>query len=68
MLSINILFLTCANKKEADKIVNLLLKKRLIACAKKMPVSSSFLWQGKIDSDKEILVMMDSLESKFNQV
>lgn len=64
----NILFLTCANNKEADKIAKALLKKHLIVCAKKTPVSSSFLWQGKIDSEKEVLLIMESIESKFKQI
>ena len=64
----NILFLTCADKKEANKIIKLLLNKKLVACAKKMPVSSSFLWKGKIDSDNEALVMMESIESKFDEI
>jgi periplasmic divalent cation tolerance protein len=64
----NILLLTCADNKEADKIVKSLLNKKLIACAKKTPVSSSFLWKGKVDSDDEVLVIMESLESKFNEI
>ena len=67
-MKMNILFLTCANNKEADKIAKTLLKKHLIVCAKKTPVYSSFLWQGKIDSGKEVLLIMDSIESKFKQI
>jgi len=63
-----LLFLTCANNKEADKIAKALLKNQLIVCSKKTPVSSSFLWQGKIDSSKEVLLIMDSVESKFKQI
>lgn len=67
-MKMNILFLTCASNKEADKIAKDLLKKHLIVCAKKTPVSSSFLWQGKIDSGKEVLLIMESVESKFKQI
>jgi len=63
-----LLFLTCANQKEASKIVNALLRKRLIVCVKSMPVSSSFLWQGKKDSAKEVLLVMESIESKFKAI
>ena len=63
-----LLFLTCANQKEANKIINALLKKRLIVCVKSMSVSSSFLWQGKKDSAKEILLVMESVESKFKAI
>ena len=63
-----LLFLTCVNQAEADKISTALLEKRLVACVKMIPVSAKFLWQGSIDSANEILLIMDSEESKFNQV
>ncbi len=63
-----ILFLTCANDEEADKITRALLEKRLIACARKMPVSSSFWWKSKIDKADEIMLMMESVEAKFEAI
>jgi len=63
-----IFILTCADKKEADKIGNVLLKKKLIACAKEFPVSSSFWWKGKIDNAQEVILMMDSIEENFEKV
>lgn len=62
------LWLTCANKPEADKIAKALLDKHLIACAKQMPVTSAYWWQGKIDSAKEILLLMDSRTDLFDKV
>lgn len=64
----NLLFLTCASQTEADKISLALLEKRLVACVKKMPVNSEFLWQGKIDQASEILLIMDSKEELFGEV
>lgn len=62
------LFLTCANDKEADKISTTLLEKKLIVCAKRFPVSSSFLWKGKINHANEVLLIMDSVEENFKKV
>lgn len=64
----NLLYLTCANQAETDKIAQALLEKRLVVCVKKTPVNSDFLWQGKIDHGSEILLIMDSKEELFNQV
>ena len=64
----SVFVLTCADKKEADKIGNALLKKKLIACAKEIPVSSSFWWKGKIDNSQEVLLMMESIEKNFEKV
>ena len=63
-----VLLLTCADKKEAEKIIKSLLEKRLIVCSKFMPVSSSFLWKGKINSSDEILLFMDSSEENFEKI
>lgn len=67
-MQMNVLLLTCANDKEADKIVKTLLEKKLILCVKKTPVSSSFLWKGKIDASNEILLVMDSIADNFEKI
>lgn len=67
-MQLNLLFLTCRDNKEADKIARHLQKKKLIFCAKKTPVSSSFLWKGKIESSNEILLIMDSVIESFEKI
>lgn len=62
------LWLTCENKVEASKIAQALLNKHLIACAKQLPVSSDFHWQGKIEHSDEILLVMESHEDLFEDV
>ena len=63
-----LLFLTCSNDAEADKISQVLLEKHLIVCAKKTPVSSAFWWKGKIDKADEIMLVMESSEEKFDEI
>jgi periplasmic divalent cation tolerance protein len=67
-MKMTILFLTCANAKEANNISKTLLEKRLIACARKIPVSSSFWWKGKVDRADEAMLMMESVEEKFGEI
>jgi periplasmic divalent cation tolerance protein len=62
------LFLTCADKKEADVIIKRLLEQSLIVCAKQLPVTSQFHWQGAIESSAEVLVIIESLQSKFDSI
>lgn len=61
------LYLTC-DAKEADSLIDLLLKKRLIVCAKKVPVSSTYWWKGEIDKGNEVMLVMESAEEKFDGV
>lgn len=67
-MQLNVLFLTCANDSEADKISQILLEKKLIICAKKTPVSSAFLWENKIQSSDETLLIMDSVVKNFEKI
>ena len=63
-----IVFLTCADDLEADKISSILLDKKLIACAKKFPVNSNFWWKGEKDSANEVLVLLETIEEKFEAI
>jgi len=68
-MSFMIVIMTAPNKEEAVKIVRTLLEERLIACANLMnPVSSFFWWQGKIEEEKEVLVLMKSHETLFKKL
>ncbi len=64
-MKLSLLYLTCANDKEAAEITRVLLEKKLVICIKKIPTASSFLWKGKINSASEVLLIMDSLENNF---
>jgi len=63
-----LLFLTCTNKTEADKISDVLLDKRLVVCIKKFPVSSDYLWKGQKNSANEVLLIMESEERLFEKI
>jgi len=68
-MSYVVVFMTTSNKEEAEKIVRILLKERLIACANIAgPVSSLFWWQEKIDEAKEFLVFMKSHKNLFERL
>lgn len=63
-----ILYLVCSSETEADKIANVLLEKKLIACAKKLPVKSVFRWQGKLNKADEMLLLLETEDKFFNDI
>lgn len=64
-----VIFITAKDKKEAVKIAQGLLKTKLIACANIINgVQSLFWWQGKIDSSKEVLLVLKTKKSLFKKV
>jgi periplasmic divalent cation tolerance protein len=62
------LFLTCANVQEAKKISDKLLDEKLAACVRQTDVNSDFLWKGKKEHGKEVLLIIDSTEDKFDGI
>lgn len=67
-----LVFITCKNKKEAEKIGLVLLKKRLAACFAVIPrVFSFYFWppkKGRIEKTIEAILLVKTLKKKFSQV
>lgn len=64
-----IILVTCASKKEASDIARSLLKKRLVACASIIPgVESKFWWKGKLDSAKEVMLVLKTRRGNFKKI
>ena len=58
-------YIPCKDKKEATRISMRLLEKKLIACANLIPISSLYLWKGKLTSDKEVVILAKTTDKKF---
>jgi periplasmic divalent cation tolerance protein len=59
-------YVTTANKIEAEKIARALLEECLVACVNVFgPVSSYFHWEGKIDLAEEYLLIMKTEDRLF---
>ncbi len=64
-----IIYVTCASKKEAERIGKMLLGEKLIACANIAGgVRSLFWWKGRIDTAAEALMIMKTTEDNFGRV
>jgi len=64
-----VIFITAANKKEAKLIARQLIKDKLAACVNVLDkVESLFWWQGKVDSAKEVLLIVKSKKEKLKKI
>ena len=63
-----LIYSTFASKKEAEKIGEWLVQKRLAACVNIFPVSSIYRWNKKIAKDKEFAVFIKTKKDNFNRV
>lgn len=64
-----VIFITTANKKEATKIAQELIKNKLAACVNIIQgVHSLFWWEGKVDRAKEAFLIVKSKKSNLRAI
>jgi len=63
-----IVYITCKDEEEAVKISKHLLDKRLIACSNMYPIRSMYRWQGKLQDEKEFVMMAKTKEKNYGKI
>ena len=71
--ALSIYYVTINNYESATKLANILLEKKLVACSNLIgnnenPITSIYKWQGKVEHDKEILMIMKSRTSLLEEI
>jgi len=62
-------FMTAGSADEAHRLADMLLDKRLAACVQIMrEMTSVFRWQGKVETQREVLLIAKTLSSKFAEL
>jgi periplasmic divalent cation tolerance protein len=60
-------FCTCPDEDTAARIAEALVIERLAACVNRLPtLTSVYLWQGKMESDIETLLLIKSTNARFD--
>ena len=61
-----VIFVAVGNSSDAALLAKSLVEKRLAACVNLVPgVSSWYWWEGKVNQDQEVLLMMKTSRDKF---
>ena len=64
-----VVFITAANSEEAARLADMLLERRLAACVQILPeMESVYRWQGKIERQKEVLLIAKTTKSRFDEL
>lgn len=64
-----VVFITASSKKEAQRIVSVLIKKRLVACGNILSgVNSMFIWKGRVEKAREALVVLKTKAALFGKI
>lgn len=59
---------TFDDKEEANRVIDILLKNRLVSCCQLSDITSSYHWKGKIEHCEEYLLQMKSKKSLYKEV
>ena len=62
------MYITSGSKKEAEKIAEHLLEKRLVACANIFPIESMYWWEGKIEKAGEYVSIVKTMPELWERV
>lgn len=59
---------TCGSAEEADRIADALVDRRLAACVQQLPIRSTYRWDGAVQHDDEILLLVKTRAARFDAV
>lgn len=59
---------TFDNLEEAKKVIEVLLKSRLVSCCQLQNINSTYHWKGNIENANEYLLQMKTKKSLYNEV
>ncbi len=64
-----VFFVTVPNQEVALKIGRTLVEEKVVACANIIPgLTSIYHWQGKIEEDSELLIILKTTKDRTNQL
>lgn len=67
-MSFTLIYITNPNAQIAEDIGHQLVKNKLVACANIFPISSVYWWQGNIESDKEVVLIVKTSNKLLSAV
>ena len=63
---IKLLYVPCKNQAEAKHIASKTIELKLAACANILPMNSLYIWEGKLQDDAEVLLLLKTTKEKID--
>ena len=63
-----LIYTTCANQEEANKISSHLLAKKLCACTNSFPTTAMYAWNDRVMKESEVIVFIKTRKENFKKV
>jgi periplasmic divalent cation tolerance protein len=67
-MHITIVYIPTPNAAEAGLLVNILLEKKLIACANVVDSNSSYMWDGVLTNENELIIIAKTIPELSGEV
>ncbi len=58
----------CGSPEEADHIASALVEWRLAACVQKLRIDSTYLWEGRVHDEPEVLLLIKTSDDRLAEL
>jgi periplasmic divalent cation tolerance protein len=59
---------TCPNAEQATKLAEMLIKQQLAACVQASDITSTYRWQGVVETAKEVRLMIKAKRADYEAI
>lgn len=60
--------IACGDDAEAGRIARALVERRLAACVQRLPIRSTYRWEGEVVDDDEVLLLVKTMADRFDGI
>lgn len=64
----SVILTTAGSSEEAESLASGLVERKLVACAQLLPIGSIYTWEGKIEKDSEVLLLLKARGDLYEQI
>jgi periplasmic divalent cation tolerance protein len=64
----SVILTTAGSPQEAESLAEGLVRQRLVACAQLLPISSTYTWEGEVEKDSEVLLLLKARADLYEQI
>ena len=63
-----VILTTAGSQEEAESLASGLVERKLVACAQLLPIGSIYTWEGKVEKDSEVLLLLKARADLYEQI
>ncbi len=64
----SVILTTASSTEEAEALAAGLVERQLVACAQLLPIGSIYRWEGRIEKDSEVLLLLKARADLYEQI